>query len=55
MTIVIYLYNMVHLAACMTDLEKIYRILRVGLKMDSHFKMHSVSGENGIKLSLRGV
>ena len=42
MFISVYIFNMVNLNACMSDLAKIYRILRMGLKMDSHFKMHSV-------------
>ena len=43
---------MVNLNACMSDLAKIYRILRMGLKMDSHFKMHSVNSNETLCLSI---
>ena len=43
---------MVNLNACMSDLAKIYRILRMGLKMDSHFKMHSVDYPGKLKCSV---
>ena len=52
MFISVYIFNMINLNACMSDLAKIYRILRMGLKMDSHFKMHSVYYVHCIQVSI---